>query len=235
MGKQRYFEYGEKEIEFLKSKDPALGKVIDEVGHVYREIIPDMFMALINLIIGQQISTKAQATVWARFQNMFAPVTPENIHSFSAEEIQPCGISMRKALHIKEITANIVSGNLDLPHLHTLEDAAVCASLSQIKGLGVWTAEMLMIFSMQRMNILSWGDLGIQRGLRMLYRHRKITRELFAKYKKRYSPYSTIASLYLWEISHGVCEGLVDCAPKTKGPERSKRKKMQKNAMVENG
>ena len=136
---------------------------------------------------------------------------------------------MRKALHIKEITANIVAGNLDLPHLHTLEDAAVCASLSQIKGLGVWTAEMLMIFSMQRKNILSWGDLAIQRGLRMLYRHRKITPVLFVKYKKRYSPYATVAGIYLWALAGGACKGYTDPAPKTDAQKKTiaqKRKKL---------
>ncbi|MEG6523450.1 DNA-3-methyladenine glycosylase family protein [Desulfotomaculum sp. 1211_IL3151] len=89
-----------------------------------------------------------------------------------------------------------------------MSDEDVCKRLSQIKGVGVWTAEMLMIFSMQRMNVISWGDMAIIRGLRMLYHHREITPKLFAKYKKRYSPYATVASLYLWQISHGACEGL---------------------------
>lgn len=77
---------------------------------------------------------------------------------------------------------------------------------------------MLMIFSMQRMDIISWSDMAIIRGLRMLYHHREITPKLFEKYKKRYSPYATVASLYLWAISHGACDGLVDNAPvKKKG------------------
>ncbi|MEG6523451.1 hypothetical protein [Desulfotomaculum sp. 1211_IL3151] len=81
----------------MKAKDAALGKAIDEIGHVQREVIPDLFMVLVNSIIGQQISTKAQETVWARFQAMFDPVTPEHIHATPAEELQTCGISMRKA------------------------------------------------------------------------------------------------------------------------------------------
>jgi DNA-3-methyladenine glycosylase II len=95
-----------------------------------------------------------------------------------------------------------------------MSDDEVCKRLCQIKGIGVWTAEMLMIFSMQRMDILSWGDIAIHRGLRMLYGRKKITPELFTKYKKRYSPYATVASLYLWHISSGACDGLVDCAAK---------------------
>ena len=234
MSKELFLEYGDEEINFLKAKDPALGKVIDELGYVYRAVIPDMFMALINSIIGQQISTKAQETIWERFQTMFDPVTPEHIFSLPPEEIQTCGISMRKAEYIREIAANILDGSLDLDLLHTMDDEAVCARLSQIKGIGVWTAEMLMIFSMQRTNILSWDDLGIQRGLRMLYRHRKLTRDLFAKYKRRYSPYSTIAGLYLWRISAGACEGYSDPAPKKAAPKNNKKTAAKKTSTPKN-
>jgi DNA-3-methyladenine glycosylase II len=213
---KQYFEYGEKEIAYLKSKDATLCKAIDEIGLIRREIIPDMFMALINAIIGQQISAKAHKTVWERFQTMFAPVILEHINSIPAEELQTCGISMRKAFYIKEIVSQIVNGSLDLVQLQSLSDDEVCKRLSQIKGIGVWTAEMLMIFSMQRMDVLSWGDIAIVRGLRMLYSHSEVTPELFAKYKKRYSPYATVASLYLWHISAGACEGYVDHAPKIK-------------------
>lgn len=202
MEEKKYFSYGEKEISFLRTKDPVLGKFMNEVGHIDREIIPDMFMALINAIIGQQISTKAQATVWGRFQSMFSTLTAENIYSIPAEKIQSCGMTMKKAMYIKDISAQIVEGSLDLACLQALDDTAVCDRLRQIKGIGVWTAEMLLIFSMQRVNILSWDDLAIQRGLRILYGHRTMTQTLFAKYRRRYSPYATIASLYLWEVSH---------------------------------
>ncbi|MDL2207983.1 DNA-3-methyladenine glycosylase 2 family protein [Desulfovibrio sp. OttesenSCG-928-M16] len=191
-----------------------MAKVIDEVGHVHREVIPDIFVALVHTIIGQQISTKAHMTVWERAQKMFSPLTPENIVSTPVETLQTCGISMRKAAYINEIASNIFDGRLNLLQLHTMDDDAVCKRLSELKGIGVWTAEMLMTFSMQRMNILSSGDLAIQRGLRMLYRHRKITPTLFAKYKKRYSPYATVASLYLWALAGGACAGYSDPAAK---------------------
>ncbi len=90
---------------------------------------------------------------------------------YATEELQTCGISMRKALYSKEITGSVAGWRFELAHLHTLSDNEVCARLSQIKGNGVWTAEMLMTFSLQRMDIMSWDDLAIQRGLRMLYHH----------------------------------------------------------------
>ena len=200
MGAQ-YFKYGKKEIDYLKSRDPILGAAIDKIGRLRREVRPDIFSALINSIIGQQISSKAQATVWARFTERFAPISPKRIALAAESDLQACGISFKKAAYIKEIARTVHSGELDLIDLQKQSDAEVCKRLSQLKGIGVWTAEMLMIFSMQRPDIISMGDLAIIRGLKVLYRHRKITPQLFAKYKRRYSPYATVASLYLWEIS----------------------------------
>ena len=196
-----YFKYGKKETEWLKSRDPVLGAAIDRIGPIRRVITPDLFTALIHSIVGQQISSKAQATVWGRIEERFKPLTPKTINSLSPEELQACGISMRKTQYIQGIAESVLDGSLNLAQLHDLSDEEVCKRLVQIKGIGIWTAEMLMIFSMQRKDILSWGDLAIQRGLRILYRHRKITPKLFDKYRKRYSPYATVASLYLWAIA----------------------------------
>lgn len=229
MQDSRYLEYGEREIAHLKAKDPALGKVMDEVGYVNREIRPDMFASLVKSIIGQQISSKAQITVWERMCTSFKPLTPENIASIPTATLQTCGISMKKATYINEIAVNIVDGRLNLSELHSMDDETVCRRLSEIKGIGTWTAEMLMIFSMRRMDILSWGDLSIQRGLRMLYRHRKITPALFAKYKKRYSPYGTVAGIYLWELAGGACKGYTDPAPKTEAQKKAAARARKKS------
>lgn len=197
-----YFEYGEKEIAWLKSRDPKLGAAIDEIGHIHRAIIPDLFTAMLSSIVGQQISSKAQKTVWGRIEERFKPLTAKTISSAAPEDLQACGMSMRKAIYIKDIALSVVSGELDLDQLYDLSDEEICKRLVQIKGVGKWTAEMLMIFSMQRKDILSWGDLAIHRGLRVLYRHREITEKLFNKYKRRYSPYASVASLYLWALSN---------------------------------
>ena len=197
----QYFKYGKKEVQWLKSRDPVLGAAMDEIGHIQRAVTPDLFTAIINSIVGQQISSKAQKTVWGRIQEKFRPFTPEIIASAAPEEIQVCGISMRKTLCIKGIAGLVTDGSLDLEQLHDLPDEEVCKRLIQIKGVGKWTAEMLMIFSMQRKDIISWNDFAIHRGLKILYRHRIITEKLFNKYRRRYSPYASIASLYLWEIS----------------------------------
>ena len=198
-----FFQYSQKETDYLKKKDKRLAKVIDRIGPIQRELIPDLFAGLVNSIVGQQISTKAFITIWNRIKDLFGTVTPENILSKSAEELQKCGITMKKSVYIRNIAMDIINGSLNLDELYELPDDEVCRRLSSLNGIGTWTAEMLMTFSMQRPDILSWDDLAIRRGIMMLYGHKKLDKNLFTRYKKRYSPYGSVASLYLWEISLG--------------------------------
>lgn len=223
---KKYFEYSEEEIEYLKSRDAVLAEAIDAIGPIQREVHTDLFRALINSIVGQQISTKAQVTIWNRLNEVLNEITPETIVASPDELIQSCGLSFRKVEYMKNAAEKVVNGELDLEALHDKSDEEVCAELSSLKGIGVWTAEMLMTFSMQRKNVISYGDLAIIRGLRMLYHHRKITPQLFAKYRRRYSPYASVASLYLWAIAGGAIEGMKDYAPKT----TPKKKTGHKNA-----
>lgn len=210
-----YFEYGEKEITYLKQKDAVLGEAIDKLGMIKRETDPDLFSATINSIIGQQISISAQNTIWNRLKEKTS-VTSKGILSLSLEELKSIGISYRKAEYIQGFAKLVTSGELDIESLVHMEDDEVIKELSSIKGIGVWTAEMLMLFSMQRPNIFSYGDLAILRGLRMLHHHRKIPKKLFEKYRRRYSPYCSVASLYLWAIAVGKIPGMKDYAPKKK-------------------
>lgn len=212
-----YFVYGAQETEYLCRRDRVLGDAIRRIGPVQRAVEPDLFCSLVNSIVGQQISTKAQATVWRRFQQALGCITPESIDRCTPEQLQALGISLRKAGYIKNAARRILQGELDLKALELLSDEQVQRALCALDGVGVWTAEMLMTFSMQRPDIVSFGDLAIVRGMRMLYRHRTITRPLFEKYRKRYSPYGTVASLYLWAIAGGALEGLTDPAAKYSG------------------
>lgn len=208
-----YFSYGAKEIAYLKQKDKRLAEVIDKVGIVKREVIPDLFEALVHCIVGQQISTKAHETVWKKIKGTLGKVTPDAVLRLSTEELQRFGLSFRKAAYIQNAATKIASGSLRLEDLYTMSDKALCDKLAELEGIGKWSAEMLMLFSMQRPDILSYSDLGIQRGLRMIYHHRKIDRRLYEKYRKRFSPYGSVASLYLWAVAGGAIEGMKDYAP----------------------
>jgi len=211
-----HFAYGDTETNYLKSRDKLLGAAIDEIGHVRRETDPDLFSSVIHHIIGQQISTAAQGTIWRRMRQVLTEVNADAICSCSAEQLQQLGMTFKKARYIKDFAGKVQSGELDLAALYAKSDEQVTAELTALPGIGVWTAEMIMIFCMQRPDILSFGDLAIHRGLRMLYHHRKVDRKLFEKYRKRYSPYGTVASLYLWAIAGGAVEGMKDYAPENR-------------------
>lgn len=197
----RIFNYGQKEIDYLRKKDKKLCSAIDRIGRIEREVIPDLFTALVNSIVGQQISAKAAETVWNRVTEKLGEITPETIAEIPADRIQQCGLSHRKVQYIKGIGQAVLDGRIDLELLQRSEDAWVISCLSSLNGIGKWTAEMLLIFSMERPDVVSWGDLAIQRGMMKLYGLKTLTKEQFDRYAKRYSPYGTVASLYLWEIS----------------------------------
>ena len=196
------FRYGSTEIDHLRARDKKLGRAIDEIGMIERRVTPDVFTALVASVAGQQISAKAAETVWNRMVTRFDMITPEIIATVTADEIQQCGMSMRKAGYIKGIGDAVSGGDLDLAGLVTLPDDDVISRLTALDGVGVWTAEMLLIFSMQRPDVVSWGDFAIRRGMMRLYGKETLDRAAFDRYRRRYSPYGSVASLYLWEISH---------------------------------
>lgn len=196
------FRYGKTEINHLKKRDKKLGAAIDEIGMIKRNVTPDLFAALVASVASQQISAKAAETVWRRMEERLGAITPSSIAGTTPEEIQQCGMSMRKAGYIRGIGDAVCNGSLDLKGIRKLSDDEVITRLSALNGVGVWTAEMLLIFSMERPDIVSWGDLAIRRGMMQLYKKSAIDRAAFERYRKRYSPYGSVASLYLWEISH---------------------------------
>ena len=206
------FRYGKKEIEYLKSRDRRLGEVIDQIGRIRWTIEPDLFSAIVQNIVSQQISGSAAASILARIETTLGKITPKSVAKTDMQTFRACGVSLRKTEYIKEFAAKVVSGKLDLAAVAKMPDAEVIATLSSLRGIGVWTAEMLLLFTLQRPDILSSGDLGIHRGMRMVYRHRKITKKLFAKYRRRLSPYCSIASLYFWMVAGGAIPDLTDPA-----------------------
>ncbi|MBQ1319956.1 MAG: DNA-3-methyladenine glycosylase 2 family protein [Solobacterium sp.] len=212
----KYVQYGETETEYLKRKDKRLAEVIDRIGHIDRPMDDDLYSSVVHHIIGQQISSAAQKTIWNRLREKLGEVTPERMHTLSREELQACGMTFRKAEYILDFTDQVVSGQFDLAAVAAMDDAEAIAALSRLKGIGVWTAEMILLFALGRKNIFAYDDLAVQRGLRMVYHHRKIDRKLFEKYRRRFSPYCSVASLYFWKAAAGALPELKDYAPKKK-------------------
>lgn len=209
-----YFQYDESVTEYLKQKDKCLADVIDKIGKIEREIDNDLFSSVVHHIIGQQISTKAQATIWKRMQDSLGVVCTDTILSTGIDRLQSFGLTFKKAEYITDFADRVEKGTFDLNGIWNKTDDEAITELSALKGVGVWTAEMILLFCMQRPNVFSYGDLAILRGMRMVYHHRKIDRKLFEKYRRRLSPYCSVASLYFWAVAGGAIPEMKDYAPK---------------------
>ena len=197
------FEYGECELEYLRLRDARLGEIIDRVGFIEREVDGDIFAAIVKNSAGQQISNAALKTVLGRLMCALGELNAENVCRLGVEGIRSCGMSLRKAENIVNIAERVCNGELGLEALRTLPDDEVIAVLTSFRGIGTWTAEMLLIFCLCRENVLSFGDFGIRRGIELLYGEEKLTRARFKEYYERYSPYATVASFYLWAVGNG--------------------------------
>lgn len=193
-----FFEYGEKEIRQLIKADPLLGKVIEKYGILKRTIMPDPFKALVQSIIAQQISGKAADTISKRLIDAIGNITPVLISDANDEILRNCGLSARKVSYLKSGADFFIHNELDFEKLAFMEEDDIIQLLMQIKGVGIWTAEMLLIFSLGRKNILSYNDFGIRKGLMKLHNIEELNKKIFEEFKEIYAPYCSIASFYLW-------------------------------------
>lgn len=210
------FEYGDKEIRYLKSKDKKLAAVIDRLGHIERKIDGDLFASVVHHIVGQQISVKAQETLWRRMKEGLGIINADTLLTAGRERVKSFGMAYRKADYILDFAAKVKSGEFDIEAVAAMDDREAIATLTGLKGIGVWTAEMILLFSLGRKDVLSFGDLGIIRGIRMLYRHREVNRVRFERYRRRFSPYGSVAAVYLWAVSGGAIPELTDPAGEKK-------------------
>ncbi|UTY39847.1 DNA-3-methyladenine glycosylase 2 family protein [Allocoprobacillus halotolerans] len=196
-----YFQYGAKEIEYLKSKDKKLAVYIDQLGHIDRPVHHDIFSSLIYYIVGQQISTKAHQTIWDRMVYELGSIQPDIIINAGKEKIQSFGMTFKKADYILELCDKIMNNEVDFHSFEKKSDEVIIKELSSLNGIGVWTAQMILLHCLERPDVLSYGDLAILKGMKIVYHHQKIDKRLFEKYKKRFSPYGSVASIYFWAIA----------------------------------
>ena len=191
--------------EYLCQADPVLGAHIQRIGELYRPMKDDLFTALCSSIISQLISKKSAATVYNRLtEKCGGAITPQALAELTPEEIQKCGMSMRKADNLSWIAHSVLGGETDLEHLHTLSDPEIVRVLSALPSVGEWTAQMLMIFAMGRPDVISYKDLGIRRGMMAAYGLESLSKKQFDAIVKAYHPYSSAASIYLWHLSDEV-------------------------------
>jgi len=194
-----YFNYGQTEIAYLSRRDKAIGALIREFGMIQRKVTPDVFESLVECIIGQQISNKAAATVYQRLKEFLGKTTPAAIGQTNVIVIQQCGTTSKKAHYIKDAADAILSGKINLREFNTLDDNEIIEQLTTLPGIGQWTAEMILLHALQRPNVFSSNDLIIRRSLMSLHNLSKLDATDFEMYRKRYSPYCSVAMIYLWK------------------------------------
>lgn len=194
--------FSKKEIDALMDADSEMHQLIQSVGEINRHGFNDPFIGLVNCIVYQQISFKAANSIWKKLIHLCHPCTPKKLQGLSDEQLKNCGLNKKKISYIREITNQVLNKSIDLDQLVNESDDQVIKYLTEIKGIGPWSARMFLIFSLKRKNIMSYGDLGIRRGLQWLYGlEEEPSKKDFKTYYNRYFPHNTLASFYLWEIT----------------------------------
>ena len=189
-----------KAVIHLKKSDPVLRSIIERVGPCRMEFGPAEFSSLAEAIVYQQLNGKAAVTIFQRFAELAGePITPEGILKLGDEQLRAVGLSKQKSAYLKDLAARTAAGLLDFSKLPDLSDEEVIQHLTQVKGVGVWTAHMFLIFSLRRPNVLPTGDYGVQMAVKKHYRKRKLPKPLeMEKIARAWEPYRSIACWYMW-------------------------------------
>lgn len=195
----------------LADSDPTMAALIERVGKIdlatrlrrrKEERPADAYGALLRAIVGQQLSTKAARTIYLRVLDLFGGTTPspEQLLEAREEDLRGAGLSGRKTEYIRDLASHVLSGELELNRLDELGDEEVIEEIVAVRGLGRWTAEMFLLFHLERPDVISGGDLGIRKAIQVEYGLEEMpppTRVM--EISEPWSPYRSLASLYLWE------------------------------------
>jgi len=189
-----------KAVVHLRKCDPVLCAIIKRVGPFRMQFSPAEFSSLAEAIVYQQLNGKAAATIWNRFTAAAGePFTPEGILKLSDEQLRAVGLSKQKSAYLKDLAAKTAAGLLNFSQLPDLPDEEVIKHLTQVKGIGVWTAHMFLMFSLRRTNVLPTGDYGVQMAVKKHYRKRKLPKpKEMEKIAKAWEPYRSVACWYMW-------------------------------------
>jgi len=189
-----------KAVNHLKKCDPVLRAIIERVGPCRMEYGPAEFSSLAEAIVYQQLNGKAAVTIFNRFAALAGePLTPRGILQLSDEQLRSVGLSKQKSAYLKDLSEKTAAGLLDFSRLPDLSDEEVIQHLTQVKGIGVWTAHMFLMFSLRRPDVLPTGDYGVQMAMKKHYRKRKLPKAKdMEKIAKAWAPYRSVACWYMW-------------------------------------
>jgi len=188
-------------IVHLKKSDPILRGIIERIGPCRMDFGPAEFSSLAEAIVYQQLNGQAAATIFKRFAALAGePLTPERILRLSDEQLRGVGLSKQKSAYVKDLATKTRDGLLDFAKLPDLPDDEVIKHLTQVKGIGVWTAQMFLMFTLKRQDVLPTGDYGVQAAIKKHYRKRKLPKpKEMEKIARPWAPYRSVACWYLWK------------------------------------
>ena len=183
---------------FLSKKDKKLAKIINKYDG-YLVSRNDPFYSLCRSIIGQQISVKAADSIWLKFEKIIKKIKPINLIKLSNAKLASIGLSRQKILYLKIIAKEFLNKTLDIKILQKMSDDEAIKSLVRIKGIGIWTAQMFLIFNLNRSNIFPFSDIGLIKAISKNYKKEyPLKKDELAYFKNKWHPYSTVATWYMW-------------------------------------
>jgi len=192
-------EYWDRAKRALAKRDPVMARIMKRHPKVFMMRRGEPFMTLARAICGQQISVKAAQSVWNRVCECVGDITPCNVLNRKRPQLRACGLSDRKTEYIADLAQHFVDGKIHERNWPQMDDEAIIAELTDVRGIGRWTAEMFLMFNLLRPDVFPLGDLGLQKGIRVSYfKGRKISLGRMRKVGETWRPWRSVATWYLW-------------------------------------
>jgi len=195
------YKNNSKEVEYLIDKDPKLIPLFKKIDEIKVNISSDYYKSLVQTIIAQQLSSKVASVIFKRFESlMHNDITPLHILDTPDDDLREIGLSRPKIKYLKSLATHVINKDLDFENFESKSDEDIIEDLIKVKGIGIWTGQMFLMFSMGRIDIFSVLDLGLRNAVKLLLNKPNMTLEEIEVYSQNWKPYRSIVSHFLWHI-----------------------------------
>ena len=191
-------DYWEKAKRSLSRRDPVMGGIMRRFPKVHITPRGEPFHTLARAIVGQQISVKAAQSVWNKFSLLVENVTPQKVLAKKRPQLRACGLSDRKVEYIADLAQHFADGKIHVHRWPGMGDEEIIAELTEVRGIGRWTAEMFLMFNLMRPDVFPLDDLGLQKGIRLCYFKKSVSLNRMRKLGETWRPWRSVATWYLW-------------------------------------
>lgn len=226
LGNEKHFQTA---IAYLKKTDPILARAIKEHGTLEFKPGGDVFESLVESIIAQQLAWSAASAIITRLRALYPrkALRPALIHATPVSKLRKAGVSPQKIRYLKDLSSRVVNGKLDLRNADKMSDAELIEALDEVLGIGPWTVQMLLIFTLGRPDVLPVDDLGVRKGIQMLYSLDGLPKpKAIEELALNWHPYCSVASLYLWKVKDSAPLAKISAGSANKDDGKKERKKV---------